>query len=78
MEAKLATPLTFIEDKLAEKAQLEEQLRRLENHIADPQRSPSMGSHHNFEDTTQANIDDTKRRIAEIDEMVARMRRGND
>ena len=30
----------------------------MENHLADPQRSPSFGTHHNFADTTQANIDE--------------------
>lgn len=49
----------------------------MENHLADPQRSPSFGTHHNFADTTQANIDDTKRRIAEIEELIEHMGRGN-
>jgi predicted trehalose synthase len=73
----MTTPLPFIEEKLAERAQLESQLHMMENHLADPQRSPSFGTHQNYEDTTQANIDDVKRRIAEIDELIERMRRGN-
>lgn len=70
----MTTPQPFIEEKLAEKAELEAQLRIMENNLAQrAQRLPSFGTHHNFKATTQEDIEDAKRRIAEIDEIVERM-----
>jgi hypothetical protein len=69
----MTTPLPSIEGKLAEKAELTGQLRLMESQLA--QRLPSFGTHHNFKATTREDIDDVKRRIAEIDEIVERMKR---
>lgn len=75
MEGRMTTPVPFIEGKLAEKAELTAQLRMMENQLA--QRLPSFGTHHNFKATTQEDIDEVRRRIAKIDEIVERMGRGN-
>jgi len=74
----MTTPVPFIREKLAEKAELEDQLRIMENQLAkQAQRLPSFGTHHNFKATSREDIVEVKRRIAEIDQIAERMRRGN-
>jgi hypothetical protein len=74
----MTTPVPIIEEKLAEKAELEDQLRIMEKQLkTQAQRLPSFGTHHNFRATTHEDIVEVKRRIAEIDRIVERMARGN-
>lgn len=69
----MSSPKVFIEDLMARKAGLVEQLRLLENHLADPQRSPSFGTHSNHEPTTKESIGRAKAQIAELDDLIAKV-----
>ena len=69
----MASPLTHIEDLMSRREQLVSSVELMENHLADPQRSPKFGMLENSEDVTEERIADLKRQIAEIDALVAKV-----
>ena len=73
----MSSPLVFLEEQVALRASLAEQVKLMENHLADPQRSPSFGTLKNSEPTTVESIATVKAQIEEIDARIERLRAGN-
>ena len=74
----MSSPRTFIEDQLARRAELLRSIEMMENHLANPKASPSFGMLEDSKDVTPARIAALREQVAEIDDSVDRMRRGND
>ena len=73
----MATPLTYIEDQLALREELVKSVELMENHLAEPHRTPSVGFHAGGESITAESLARVKEQIAEIDERIERLRVGN-
>jgi hypothetical protein len=69
----MSSPKVFIEEQLALRTGLVTQLEQMENHLAEPRRSPSFGTHRNFEQATEQSIEWVKEKIADIDARIARL-----
>ena len=73
----MSSPLSFIEDQLAHRAELVSSIEMMENHLADPQGSSRFGMLENSKDVTPESIAALQEQLAEIDESIERMKRGN-
>ncbi|MEA3061822.1 MAG: hypothetical protein QOJ94_1603 [Sphingomonadales bacterium] len=73
----MSSPKVFIEEQLATRANLADQLRLMENHLAQPQQSPSFGTLENSAPTTEEAIARVKAQIADINARIAKMAGGN-
>jgi hypothetical protein len=69
--------MSDLEKYIARRADLSQQLRLMENHLADPKGNPSFGMHEGAEDTTEQNVATVKDQIAELDDLIAKMDSGN-
>jgi len=73
----MTSPLVFIEEQLALRADMVSRLEMMKNHIANPGSDGSIGIGIDYEDVTEETVADLEARIADIDERVERMRSGN-
>ena len=73
----MATPLTYIEEQLALREDMAKSIELMENHLADPQRSPRFGMLKDSKDVTVKRISELKEQIADIDARIERLRSGN-
>lgn len=67
----MTSPKVFLEELLGRRGELYEQLHLMENHLAEPQRSPSFGTLSGSEPTTKQSIARVKSQIAELDELIS-------
>lgn len=67
----MTTPKVHLEELIARKSSLTEQLRLMENHVSSPPRSPSFGTHADHKSTTEESISTVKDQIAELDDIIA-------
>jgi|JI7StandDraft_1071085.scaffolds.fasta_scaffold109062_3 predicted trehalose synthase len=65
------SPKTYLEDLAARKAELLEQLRQMQDHLASPERSPTFGTHTNAVSDTEEAIERIQAQIAETDRLMA-------
>ena len=73
----MTSPLVFIEEQLAFKADMVSRLEMMKNHLANPGSSGATGVGINYEDVTERAVADLEAQIADIDQRVEGMRSGN-
>ena len=67
----MTTPKVFLEELIARRGSLTEQLQLMENHLSNPPLSPSFGTHADHKSTTEESISRVKDQIAELDDVIA-------
>jgi sugar-specific transcriptional regulator TrmB len=65
------SPKTYLEELAARKAELREQLRQMQDHLVNPERSPTFGTHTNGVSDTEEAIQRIEAQIAETDRLIA-------
>ena len=65
------SPKVYIEERLAQRAELLEQLRQLEDHRPRPEQTPTLGTHMNNVSDIEESIARVKAKIAETDRLIA-------
>ena len=73
----MSSPKVFIEEQLALRADMASRLDMMKKHLSNPGSSGAIGLGINYEDVTEAAVADLEARIADIDNRIERMRRGN-
>jgi hypothetical protein len=70
-------PKVFIEEQLALRADMVSRVEMMKRHLTNPGSEGSIGVGMNYDDVTEETVADLEAKIADIDERVERLRRGN-